>query len=92
MPCFIDKRPVTPAETAAWRFYLNLNSNQWRAARVMFRRTCQGENHGAALLRFVAESGLNDTAVVVRLEILLRDLALERLLEGGAHTRAPPRA
>ena len=76
--CFVDTmQALTPAEGRAWRFYLSLHTTHWRAAREMFRRVCQGENHGTALLRFVADTGLDDTAVVVRLETALRDLAKE---------------
>ena len=78
--CFIETmRPVTSAETAAWRFYLGLHRDYWPAARTMFRLTCEGEDHGAALLRFIVETGLNDSVVVVHLETVLRNLAVERI-------------
>ena len=70
-------QPLTPAETEAWRFYLRLPTTHWRAAREMFRRTCQGERPGPNLLRFVAETGVTDTAVMAKLEAVLRDLAAE---------------
>jgi hypothetical protein len=44
----------------------------------MFRGACAGEEQGANLLRFVADTGLDDGAVVVHLEDVLRDLASER--------------
>jgi hypothetical protein len=77
--CFVDTmRPVTPAEIVAWRFYLSLHRDHWRAAKAMFRGACAGEEQGANLLRFVADTGLDDGAVVVHLEDVLRDLASER--------------
>ena len=83
--CFVDtQRPITPAEIAGRRFYLALHRDKWRAARVMFRRACQGEEPGANLLPFVADSGLDDAVVLVHLEQVLRDLAEE---ESGPYGR-----
>ena len=81
--CWIDNlRPTTPAEKEAWQFYLALHSTHWRAARAMFRRACKGEELGANLLRFVADSGLDDAVVLVHLEQVLRDLAGEARSSG----------
>jgi hypothetical protein len=78
MPCFVDiMRPLTPAETAAWGFYLRLDRTQWRHARVLFRRACQGVEPGSNLRRFVAQTGLVEAVVTVHLEEILRDLAAE---------------
>ena len=76
MLCFIDTmRPVTPAETAAWRFYLALHRDHWRAARAMFRRVHSGTAATPAVLGFVSETGITDMVVLDELEAVLRDLA-----------------
>jgi hypothetical protein len=76
MPCFIDTmRPITPAETAAWRLFLELPSAYWRDARIMFRRVHNGMGPFDALAQFVGSAGVDDRAVVERLERVLRDLA-----------------
>ncbi|HTI01220.1 MAG TPA: hypothetical protein VL752_09780 [Acidisoma sp.] len=77
-PCFVDTmRPITPAETDAWRFYLNLHRDAWRPARAMFRAVCsQSASPGEALLAFVAASGLPSGAATT-LEAILQALAKE---------------
>lgn len=75
-PCFVDTmRPVTPAETAAWRFYLSLHRDHWRAARMAFRRVCAGEAPSIALIAFVAASGISDQRAVAETEAVLQGLA-----------------
>ena len=77
--CFIDTmRPVTPAETAAWRAYLALHRDQWRAARTMFRSVYRGTSATAAVLAFVSETGITDVATLAELERALTELAAER--------------
>ena len=76
--CWINSlRPVTDAEHEASRFYLALHRGHWRAARHVFRRACQDEDPGANLLRFAAETGIDDPSVLYRLETVLTDLAQE---------------
>ena len=76
--CFIDTmRPVTRAETAAWRAYLALHRDHWRAARTMFRGVYSGTSATAAVLKFVSETGITDVATLVELERTLRDLVKE---------------
>ena len=70
-------RPVSDAEREAWQFYLALHSTHWRPARHMFRRACCGDDPGSNLLQFVAETGLDNPAVIVHLEAVLRALAEE---------------
>ena len=79
MTCFVDTmRPITPAETKGWGFYLALHRDHWRAGRHMFRRACQGEEPAVNLFWFIADTGLDDAAVVVYLEEVLKDLAEEK--------------
>ena len=76
--CWIDLlRPITAAETEAWRFYLALHSTHWRPARHMFRRACQGVEPRTNLLHFVSDTGIDDPAVIACLEDVLKDLAAE---------------
>ena len=76
--CFIDTmRPVTPAETVAWRLYLSLHRDHWRPARAMFRRVHSGTAATPAVLGFVSETGITDIAVLDELESVLRNLAAE---------------
>ena len=70
-------RPITPAEREAWAFYLTLHRGYWQSARAMFRRACQGDDQASNLLQFVSETGLDDAAVIIHLEQVLRDLAAE---------------
>ena len=70
-------RPLTPAETEAWRFYLSLHTTHWRPARHMFRRASQGEKPEANLIQFVADTGVTDVALLAGLEAVLKDLAAE---------------
>lgn len=57
--CFIDTmRLITPAETDAWRFYLNLHRDAWRPAKAMFRAVHAGAPPADALLAFVAATGV----------------------------------
>jgi hypothetical protein len=75
-PCFVDTmRPITPAETEAWHFYLNLHRDAWGPARTMFRAVCsQAASPSEALLAFVSATGLTSGAAE-RLEGLLQALA-----------------
>jgi hypothetical protein len=76
--CFVDtQRPITPAETAAWRFFLNLHRDHWRGARVAFRQVHIGMAPSEAMLGFVADTGMADPAILAGLEAVLRDLAAE---------------
>jgi hypothetical protein len=76
-PCFVDTmRPITPAETEAWRFYLNLHRDAWRPARAMFRSLHAGATPSEVLLEFVAVTGLSNRAAE-RLEGVLQALAKE---------------
>ena len=78
--CFIDTmRPVTPAETAAWKAYLGLPQPHWRAARALFRRVHYGTSPAEALLGFTADAGVTDPDTLAALETALRALAGERL-------------
>ena len=76
--CFIDTmRPVTPAETAGWKFFLSLPRESWRGARIVFRRVHTGIPPGQAILGFVADTGVTDPALLAELEAVLEDLAAE---------------
>jgi hypothetical protein len=78
MPCFIDTmRPITPAETAAWKLFLTLPRGQWTAARKMFRRVHTGTLPGGAVQGFVSDTGITDTGLLAELEKAVRDLAEE---------------
>ena len=77
--CWIDNlRPITPAEQAAWKLYLAMHRDHWRAARATFRSVHSGTPATAAVLKFVSETGITDVATLVELERVLRDLAEER--------------
>ena len=76
--CWIDNlRPITPAEQAAWKVYLTLHRDHWRAARSMFRRVHSGMPGTTAVLGFVSDTGITDLVVLDKLETVLRDLAEE---------------
>jgi hypothetical protein len=78
MPCFIDTmRPITPAETAAWKLFLTLPRSQWTAAKKMFRLIHTGTSPDEAMLGFVSDTGITDPAVLAELEKVVRDLAEE---------------
>lgn len=82
--CFVDTmRPVTPAETTAWRLCLSLHRDHWRAARKAFRRVCAGTSPAEAIIVFVGESGVSDPVAVVEMERALVDLAAEAVAEAG---------
>lgn len=75
--CFIDTmRPVTPAETEAWRFYLNLHRDAWRPAKAAFRAVHAGATPAAALLQFVAATGISGRQAE-QFERVLQALAAE---------------
>lgn len=75
--CFVDTmRPITPAETEAWRFYLDLHRDAWRPARAMFRAVHAGARPSDVMLEFVAATGLTSGAAE-RLESVLQALAKE---------------
>ena len=77
--CWIDNlRPITPAEQAAWKVYLAMHRDHWRAARATFRRVHSGTSATAAVLGFVSDTGITDLAVLDRLEEVLKDLAEEK--------------
>jgi hypothetical protein len=69
-------RPITPAETEAWRFYLNLHRDAWRPARAMFRAVHAGAAPSEVMLEFVQTAGLPSGAAE-RLESVLQALARE---------------
>jgi hypothetical protein len=69
-------RPITPAETEAWRFYLNLHRGACRPARAMFRALHAGATPSEVLLEFVQATGLSNRAAE-RLEGVLQALAKE---------------
>lgn len=78
-PCFIDTmRPITPAETEAWRFYLNLHRDAWRPARAMFRAVHAGAKPSETMLEFVQATGLT-SGTAEKLEGVLKALAKERV-------------
>jgi hypothetical protein len=70
-------RPITPEQQAAWKFFLALPRRQWAGARIAFRRVHVGTSPSEAMLGFVADTGLNDQAMLAQLEAVLRDLAGE---------------
>ncbi len=77
--CFADTmRPITPAEMVAWKFFLTMPRDQWRDARIMFRRVHNGTAPSDALIQFAGSTGLDDTDMVGRLEAVLEALAEER--------------
>ena len=77
--CFIDsQRPVSQAEKVGWRFFLALPRDHWKGARIAFRRVHTGVSPGEAILGFVAETGLDDAALLTDLETVLTELAAER--------------
>ena len=76
--CFVDtQRPVNEAEKRAWRFFLSLPRESWRGARIVFRRVHTGMAPAEAVLGFVADTGLDDAALLTELETVLTDLAQE---------------
>lgn len=76
--CFIDTmRPVTPAETAASRFYLGLHRDHWRAARIVFRQVCAGIPANNALIAFVATAGPIEPETVEGMEAVLSAISRE---------------
>lgn len=75
--CFIDTmRPITPAETEAWRLYLNLHRDAWRPAKTAFRAVHAGAAPSEVMLEFVQATGLTSGASE-RLESVLQALARE---------------
>jgi hypothetical protein len=66
--CFADTmRPITPAEMVAWKFFLTMPRDQWRDARIMFRRVHNGTAPSDALIQLVASTGIDDAATVAAL-------------------------
>jgi hypothetical protein len=76
--CFIDRDyRVTPAEREGWATFLAMPAPCMRAAREAFRQVHAGATAADALLAFVANTGLDDTALLARLEAALKGLAEE---------------
>ena len=66
--CFIDRNRVTPAEREGWSTFLAMPASCMKAARQAFLRVHDGDKPEAALLAFAAQTGLDDTVLLARLE------------------------
>ena len=76
--CFIDRDyRVTPAEREGWSTFLAMPAPCMPAAREAFRRVHDGNPPGAALVAFAIRTGLDDGALLARLEAALEGLAAE---------------
>jgi hypothetical protein len=75
---FIDRDyRATPAEREGWATFLTMPASCMKAAREAFLRVHVGDTPGSAALAFVARTGLDDTALLARLEAALKGLAEE---------------
>ncbi|MBW4022007.1 MAG: hypothetical protein HIU92_02550 [Proteobacteria bacterium] len=73
---FIDRDyRVTPAEKAAWSFYLSLPAPLMRPAKRAFRSIEGGVSPSDALTRFVLDSGVTDADMLGSLWEALEGLA-----------------
>jgi hypothetical protein len=76
--CFIDRdHRVTPAEREGWATFLAMPASCMKAAREAFRRVHGGDAPEHAFLSFVATTGLEDDALLARMEKALKGLAEE---------------
>ena len=79
--CFIDRDcRVTPAEQEGWATFLAMPAPCMKAARETFRRVHHGYLPEHVLVAFAQETGLDDDALLERME-----KALQGLAEEGAH-------